>query len=81
MKILLIPIAAIIVLTIALCSGCTKIGPCIGMDPLGCEMYRWHIDANEDGIVDRYDSYMWTGKKMHLYRRVYVNEPECEHWR
>jgi len=82
MKIILIVLAAAIVTAVLMCSsGCAQIGPCVGYERLGCEMYRYWIDADEDGEVDRYDSYMWTGKRMHLYQRTYVNPPACEHYR
>jgi len=80
-KIALIIAAAAIVLSLFVCQSCARIGPCVGYERLVCEMYRYWIDADENGVVDRYDSYMWTGKRMHLYQRTYVNPPACGHHR
>ena len=79
MKWLLTICAVVTAAYVLLNVGCARIGPCVGYERLGCEMYRHWIDADEDGVVDRYDSYMWTGKRMHLYERTYVNPPACEH--
>lgn len=67
-------IVLVIVAILAGAVSAKNIGPCVGYEHLGAEVYRMWIDEDKDGKVDYYEVYAWNGEKLVFIRREEIEE-------
>ena len=67
-------IRILIILFLLVSCAPKTIGPIIWTQQLGMDMVKFGIDKNEDGIIDHYETYIWSGKRLVLVETEMVED-------